>query len=155
MSSKDQDYERNVFIIPGNVADSGGIFGGRIRTRNFVEAALVAMVMGFIWWLVTRPITSYTAKTALFVVLFPFPVLLTLIGARDESALQFVMEVIAFRRKRRRMVFCVPRTEKKKAKENKKMSKKEAKRAAKEEKKKAKENKKAQKKQKKERKKKR
>jgi low affinity Fe/Cu permease len=146
VSSRDEEYEKNVYIIPGNVADSGGIFGGRVRTRNFIEAALVGFIMGLIWWLATRPITSYTIKTALFVILFPFPVLITLIGARDESALQFIMEVIAFRRKRRQMVFCIPRVEKKKAKENKKAGKKDAKRTAKEEKKKAKAAKKAEKK---------
>ena len=109
ISMKGQDYEREVYIIPGNVSDSGGIFGGRIRTRNFVEAALVALIMALIWWIATRPVMSYTVRTVLFVILIPGPVLITLIGARDESALQWLMEFIAFRRKRRQMVFCVPR----------------------------------------------
>lgn len=131
-------------IIPANVIDNGYIFGSHIKTRNAIEAAVIALGMLIIMkvFLSALPIIIWTI---LFIVFGLFPALIALIGIGNDSLSEAIRTYRAYKKTKdflpysMAQLFPVEEAEdKKKQKKAGKKEKKEEKKAAKEEKKAAK-----------------
>lgn len=108
-------YEPEVYIIPANVSHAGKILGGMIEIRNMVEAIIIAGVLGIMWWILTSPF-GLIPKTITFCFFVAAPAGIALIGIRGESVLQFGIQFLTFRKKKRKMMYKIPRKEEKKKK---------------------------------------
>lgn len=100
---KDQDTEPVVYTIPSNFIDSGRIFNGMFKTRNFIEAIIVIAIMFLILNLI--PFSSITTKIAVMVSVIGPLALACLVGINDDTAFSFVASVFSWRKKRRIMLY--------------------------------------------------
>lgn len=101
MGKKDHSEPR-VYVIPKNFLDSGYVFGGRIKQRNFIEAALLtAPVLGvFIYgWKVAG--WSVTNTAAICIILCSAIFLAAATGVAGDSLLEFLRRVQHFRQHKR------------------------------------------------------
>ena len=96
---KRQDNEPKVYIIPKNFLDSGYVFGGRFKQRNFIEAAiLTAPVFGificgwkFAGW-------SVSSTVAACIILCAGIFMAAVAGIGGDSLLEFLSRVQHFRK---------------------------------------------------------
>ena len=109
--SKDTDEgEGNVYIIPGNFEEAGGVFGGIFRLRNTVEASIIAFIFfnieKFLMQLI--PITAYIV--IMIVTILPTTII-ALIGIKGDSLIEFVIHYFKFRKQKRVLHFRLQNTE--------------------------------------------
>ena len=101
------DYEPQEFFIPVNIEDSGGILGGRIKTRNVIEGIIILVVLGLAWKILTYPF-GFIIKTLTFLLFVLMPSIVGFIGIGNESFVQWLLEVFFFKKKRRKVIFRLP-----------------------------------------------
>lgn len=103
----DQDnYQQEIMNIPVNVADNGNVLNGSIKKKNMIEAICIALI-GFFFWKILFCAFGLVVQV---VCLFPFLALtiVALVGIRGESMLEYVLELIYFKKKRRVMIYKLP-----------------------------------------------
>lgn len=101
--TKDQDTEPVVYAIPSNFIDAGRIFNGMFKTRNFIEAVIVVVIMFLIMNLI--PFSSTVTKIAVMVSVIGPLALACLVGINDDTAFSFVAAVFTWRKRRRIMLY--------------------------------------------------
>lgn len=101
MDKSDNEYESapEVYYIPPNFSDAGGVFGGKLKTRNAVEAAAIVgpiayfevnhLHFGFQWNLMIGMVTIIPLAA------------ICLLGIHGESLTQILFAYIRFKRHRR------------------------------------------------------
>ena len=90
-----------------NIEDSGGILGGRIKTRNVIEGIIILVVLGLAWKILTYPF-GFIIKTLTFLLFVLMPSIVGFIGIGNESFVQWLLEVFFFKKKRRKVIFRLP-----------------------------------------------
>ena len=112
--------------IPVNVLDNGCVWGTRIKTRNLIEAGVIALGVFLIMkiFLSALPVIVWTV---LFLLFGLFPGLIALIGIGNESLSEAAATFLAYRRSKEflpyNMAALFPKAEK--PKEIKKRGRKE------------------------------
>lgn len=137
-------------FIPVNVIDNGFIGGTHIRTRNAIEAAIIALGV-FLFMKIFLYAVPVIIWTILFIVFGGFPALLALIGIGNESLSEAVRTYLAYRKTKAFLPYSMsqlfpPGESPKELEKKSKKEKKAEKRKQKKEKKEAKTEKKQQKK---------
>lgn len=98
-----------VYVIPANISDDGGFARGMIKKRNGIEAIVIFFIMLSIWFLFTAAFNVYIRfATFIFVIV---PPVIAIIGIKDKSLCEYILEVFSFKKKRRKMVYKMPRRE--------------------------------------------
>lgn len=90
--------EPSVYYIPANFVDSGTVFGGMIKLRNFVEAIILAVAAAY-------PILqlrfSFSVTIVLLLVVCLPILVIGCVGANDDSLVNFFISYIKWRKSRR------------------------------------------------------
>ena len=96
----DKDFN-NIYTIPANYTDSGRLFGGMIETRNAVETAVLLFLIGYpqLMWMNVPLMTKIVIMT---VTLLPAGII-GLMGISGDSLLQFIIHMIKFWVRRRKL----------------------------------------------------
>ena len=93
-----QQDERDIYLIPPNFIEGGTLLGGMFKTRNVVEAAILAVVIGL-------PIfsleLSLTARIIILCLTALPIVLVALVGIGGSSLSSFILQFISYLRNRR------------------------------------------------------
>ena len=93
-----QQDERDIYLIPPNFIEGGTLLGGMFKTRNVVEAAILAVVIGL-------PIfsleLSLTARIIILCLTALPMVLVALVGIGGSSLSSFILQFISYLRNRR------------------------------------------------------
>jgi len=90
--------EPDVFIIPPNFIEAGTLFGGMLRARNAIEAAILALAVGYPVFHIPASLT--TRIIVLCLTSLPLG-LFGLIGVSGESLSTFVMHFFRYLKNRR------------------------------------------------------
>ena len=90
--------ENDIYIIPPNFIDTGTVFGGTLKLRNAIEAAVVAVAIGVP---VFRIPVSLTTKIIILCVTALPVALLALIGVDGESFSSFIFNFFSYLKKKR------------------------------------------------------
>ena len=96
----DKEYN-NIYTIPANYTDSGRLFGGMIETRNAIETAILLFILGypqFMWMHV-----SFMVKVVIMTVTLLPAGIVGLMGIGGDSLLQFIIHMIRFWVRRRKL----------------------------------------------------
>lgn len=111
MSSYDEDnYTPEIYYIPGNVADNGNVMGGMLKLRNLIEAIVLGLLMFVLWRIFFYPF-GLVIKTIAFGVMVLPAVAFSLVGIQGESLVEWFFEFFYFQKKKRMMIFEIPRPE--------------------------------------------
>ena len=90
--------ERDIYIIPPNFIEGGTLFGGMFKTRNVVEAGILALITGI-------PVLSLSLSLTTRIILLCLTALplamLALIGVSGGSLSSFIFLFFVFLRNRR------------------------------------------------------
>ena len=141
-------------FIPVNVIDNGFIGGSHFKTRNAIEAGIIALGMFLLMKIVLFAV-PVLIWTILFIVFGLFPALIALIGIGNESLSEAIRTYMAYRKTKAFLPYSMsqlfppgesPKEKEKKGKKEKRAEKKEQKKKKKSEKKDAKAEKKNRKK---------
>mgnify|MGYP004645490801 CR=1 FL=1 len=93
-----QQDERDIYLITPNFIEGGTLLGGMFKTRNVVEAAILAVVIGL-------PIfsleLSLTARIIILCLTALPIVLVALVGIGGSSLSSFILQFISYLRNRR------------------------------------------------------
>lgn len=93
MTKKDEE-EPQVYYIPGNYDEGGGVAGGRIKTRNFVELVVLCVPVAFLEYKFL-PFSLQTNLIIFLVTIIPLAAL-CIFGINSESLSQILMDVFQF-----------------------------------------------------------
>lgn len=112
--AKEEEYyeevEYDTYYIPVNVEDDGNILNGRIKLRNFLEMIVVTGIVIGIWYVCTRALPFIAQFVSFLIVVIPVAII-TLVGVKGGSFLEFVIAVIWFKKKRRIVRIKLPHVE--------------------------------------------
>lgn len=93
-----QQEERDVYLIPPNFIEGGTLMGGLFKTRNVIEAGILAVVIG-------GPVLSLnltlTARIIILCLTALPAVLAALVGIAGSSLSSFIFQFISYLRNRR------------------------------------------------------
>jgi len=97
----DEKEINNIYTIPANYTDSGRLFGGMIETRNAIETAALLLIIGYpeLMWMNVSFMTKIVIMT---VTLLPAGIV-GLMGIGGDSLLQFIIHMIKFWVRRRKL----------------------------------------------------
>jgi hypothetical protein len=104
MSNGFDEGRNNIYIIPGNYEDSGGVLGGAIKLRNAIEAIVIGYILFKVGSIVLSSL-DVTIRIILFVALVLPVVLLCLIGIKGDSLTQYLTNVVMFRKRKRSLSY--------------------------------------------------
>lgn len=95
----DSEVTPEDYIIPPNYEDAGGVFGGKLKTRNAIEAAVIAGPLAYMEFHVLK----FSWSTNIIIMMFTLIPLTAgcLFGINKESITQYIFAYIRFRRHRR------------------------------------------------------
>lgn len=111
MSMYDEDnYEPEIYYIPGNVADNGNVVGGMLKLRNMIEAIVLGLIMAGLWRIIFYAFGLVVKTIAFGIMVLPI-VAAALIGIQGESLIEWFIEFFYFHKKKRMMIFEIPRPE--------------------------------------------
>ncbi|MEE0991551.1 MAG: hypothetical protein UH542_01035 [Bacteroidales bacterium] len=99
---KNED-EPLVFVIPPNFVAEGRVFGGKLKSRNVVEAGIF-LVLGILLVL-NVPLWSLMTRTIICMILFVPPAVVALIGVNDGSLSEFIIDALKFRLSKRKIQY--------------------------------------------------
>lgn len=103
----DEKEKEQIYIIPNNVNENGNILMF-FKTRNLAEALVVSAVLLVLWRVITLPF-SFTVQLVSFMFVIPPVAILAVIGIKGESLFEYLFEVMFYKKKKRQMVFKMPR----------------------------------------------
>lgn len=103
------DDKAEVYVIPTNIADNGNVLNGYFKKKNAYEAAfflfigaiLSVVFLGFL------PMIPRLIVFGIFLIL----AFISLAGIKGQSFIEFLLEVVFFKRKKRVMKYRLPRKE--------------------------------------------
>ena len=93
-----QQDERDIYLIPPNFIEGGTLLGGMFKTRNVVEAGILAAVIGLP---VLNLNLSLTTRIIILCLTALPVVLLALVGISGSSLSAFILQFISYLRNRR------------------------------------------------------
>lgn len=99
---KNED-EPMVFVIPPNFVAEGRIFGGKLKSRNVVEAGIF-LVIGILLTF-NFPFWSLMTRAIICMILFIPPAVVALIGVNDGSLSEFIIDALKFRLSKRKIQY--------------------------------------------------
>ena len=99
---EEREYS-NIYAIPANYTDSGGVFGGMLNTRNTIETCFLLLLFGYpqLMWF-SLPIG--TTVVVMIVTLLPVGVI-GLMGIGGDSLMQHIAHMVKFLIRRRKLHF--------------------------------------------------
>lgn len=103
----DENYEQAQYFIPINIGDDGGVLGGRFKKRNMIEAVVIGLLLTLVWKIIFYPYDIIIKIVAYIILVIPV-VLFAIVGVNNESFLEFLLEYLAYKKKRRKMKFRLP-----------------------------------------------
>ena len=103
----DDNYEQVQYFIPINIGDDGGVLGGRFKKRNMIEAVIIGLLLTLVWKIICYPYDIIVKVVAYIILVIPV-VLFAIVGVNNESLLEFLLEYLAYKKKRRKMKFRLP-----------------------------------------------
>lgn len=103
-SNHSEDYVRE-YHIPANIFDGFSFVG--IKARYWLEAAIFAVLPGFVFWKLAD-IKDLTTKVILLLVVCVPIAIFALIGYNGETLTQFVKTFFLFRKNRRVLQYTIP-----------------------------------------------
>lgn len=93
-----QQDERDIYLIPPNFIEGGTLLGGMFKTRNVVEAGILAVVIGLPVLYLNLSLTT----RIIILCLTALPVVLVaLVGISGNSLSAFILQFISYLRNRR------------------------------------------------------
>lgn len=93
-----QQDERDIYLIPPNFIEGGTLLGGMFKTRNVVEASILAAVIGLP---VLNLNLSLTTRIIILCLTALPVVLVALVGISGSSLSAFILQFISYLRNRR------------------------------------------------------
>ena len=93
-----QQDERDIYLIPPNFIEGGTLLGGMFKTRNVVEAGILAVVIGLP---VLNLNLSLTTRIIILCLTALPVVLVALVGISGSSLSAFILQFISYLRNRR------------------------------------------------------
>ena len=103
MSRKHKEDEPNVYIIPPNFIAEGTLFGGRLKTRNAVEASVFIALAIFLILNVT--FVRMDVRIIIASILFAPPAVVALFGVNNGPLSEFVFDFIRFKLPKREIEY--------------------------------------------------
>lgn len=103
----DDNYEPAQYFIPINIGDDGGVLGGRFKKRNMIEAVVIGLLLTLVWKIIFYPYDIIIKIVAYIILVIPV-VLFAIVGVNNESFLEFLLEYLAYKKKKRKMKFRLP-----------------------------------------------
>ena len=101
--SEEKNENINEFFIPQNYTDSGKVLGGNFNLRNVIEAAAIALLIGF------PEVQFLHMETTVKVIIIVTSVLplgiIALIGIDGESLTQYAGHMIKYFKNKRKLHF--------------------------------------------------
>jgi hypothetical protein len=97
----------NVYIIPHNYEEAGGVFGGVFKFRNTIEAIIIGLIL-FKGGSLLFSYFDVTIRIILFVVILLPVVMVTLVGMHNESITEYIQSIYRFRQRKRVMSYRLP-----------------------------------------------
>ena len=96
--SEEKEEKQDIYIIPPNFIDTGTIYGGSIKLRNGIEAAIIFCIIAYFVFQF-----SFTLTTKILILIFTvFPAaIFAIIGINNESITSFIINFFRFLKKRR------------------------------------------------------
>lgn len=101
MAREPEEVQPEVYYIPGNYEEAGGLFGGKMQTRNFVELCAICGPIAFLEY----KLLHFTLQTNIIifcVTLIPLAAL-CVFGIGGESLSQIFIAFLRFHRNRRQL----------------------------------------------------
>ena len=102
MEYEHENNDKN-YAIPANYTDSGKLLGGMVAMRNAIEAVVLTLAVGYLEYLIL-PGQMMTRIIVMIVTLLPLAIM-AIIGIDGDSLLQYLMQVVRFLRRRRKLHF--------------------------------------------------
>ena len=90
-----QQDERDIYLIPPNFIEGGTLLGGMFKTRNVVEAGILAAVIGLP---VLNLNLSLTTRIIILCLTALPVVLVALVGISGSSLSAFILQFISYLR---------------------------------------------------------
>lgn len=91
------------YVCPANFVDTGYVFGGLLRTRNFIEGIVAALVGVLIVF--SLPISSFTTRIAVLISVCGPLLLVGITGINDDPLSVYLMSMYKWRSNRRLMIY--------------------------------------------------
>ncbi len=98
-----EERENTTYTVPANYTDSGRWLGGLVSARNAVEAIVIAVLMGYIE-VALIPMTETVRIIVMIVTIVPLA-LLALIGIDGDSLTQYLLRMVKYLFRRRKIRF--------------------------------------------------
>ena len=97
----DEKDFNNVYAIPANYTDSGKLLGGMLETRNTVETGILLFFIGYpeLMWMHV----PFMAKVLIMTITLLPVGIVGLMGLGGDSLMQFVIHMIMFWKRRRKL----------------------------------------------------
>lgn len=93
----------DVYIIPENFIEGGRIFNGMFKTRNFIEAIVLSLIVGAPLWMIHYPSISVKI-TVLSIFVLPL-FMIAVSGINDSSLIEFAQQFLKWRKSKRVMLY--------------------------------------------------
>lgn len=106
MAGNDEEFKPEVYHIPANFKEAGGVLGGRIEKRNAIELAVVCGPLAFLEYKI-MPALHLSLQTMLIVgmiTLIPLAFLCAF-GIQGESLSQLLTAYFRFKRRKRMLSY--------------------------------------------------
>lgn len=92
-----------VYSIPDNFIEGGKLFGGTIKTRNFIEALILGGIGGGLSFLIH--VSSIQVRITLFIFLAAPGFLLAIFGFNNDSLSTFIKSVYRWNKAKKIMLY--------------------------------------------------
>ena len=103
MARRDKDDEHQVYYIPWNYDEAGGVIGGKVKTRNAIEAFVLCAPIAFLEYHLLKFSIEINIIIAL-VTLLPL-LFLCIFGLGGETISQIIMAFVRYRQGRRKLSY--------------------------------------------------
>jgi len=101
MANEELESRAEVYCIPPNFEDAGGVMGGRLSERNAIEAAILCIPFTVIYLKFIFPLIRPTLGIVILIFAVAPGLFLSIFGIKGESVSQFLFAVIRFHRHKR------------------------------------------------------
>mgnify|MGYP000885822168 CR=1 FL=1 len=103
MAKEKMDEIIKTYPIPYNFIDESKMFGGMVKTRNFVEGCICAFIASLPVFAI--PFISFNARVILFIIFVVPALVFGIIGINGDPISKFIVYYIKFRKSRRIVSF--------------------------------------------------
>lgn len=103
---KDENYERKLYIIPVNISDDTGYKGFSYKR---IGEGVVTFIIAFLLWKFIFFSFGLIVKFIAFMCLVVPLTAIAFMGIKGETLFEFLIEWVVFMKKRRKMIYKIPR----------------------------------------------